>query len=165
MYNEYVVTNRWVFDPARGLKITCKTPQVPDSALRTKPGQFVKVARSRIQDESDSDEDEYGSNENTHAAEISKKAKIVSAPKRKGKQKTVSKAQPKATQSKPTRPPPPKVSKTPKVISLSKPPTKGNSKKSKSMPSAKELPSAKEPLKQVLNNKIYLNYYLCVLYI
>ena len=51
----------------------------------------MKVARSRIQYESNSNEDEYGSNENTHAADISKKKKlkIVSALKRKGKQITV----------------------------------------------------------------------------
>ena len=121
----------------------------------------MKVARSRIQYKSNSNEDEYGSNENTHAADISKnkikkRLKIVSALKRKGNtQITVLKSQSKATQSKPTRLPPPKVYyKTNKVvISLLKPHTKGKKKSKQS----KRMPSAKEPFKQVLNNnKIYI---------
>lgn len=56
LYNEYVIKNRWVYDPARGLKITCKTPQIPDSLLRKKGGQFFKVDRSQKQGYNDSDD-------------------------------------------------------------------------------------------------------------
>ncbi len=100
LYNEYVIKNRWVYDPARGLKITCKTPQIPDSLLRKKGGQFFKVDRSKKQGYNDSDDSGSDSGAEDVVTLVEPSSVPKSFEKRRGSIKVNQKTQAKASKSK-----------------------------------------------------------------
>ncbi len=66
--NEFLIINKWIYDVKRGIPITCKCPQLPDTVLHKRYGKKGNINVQDNIDEDASKDEAFGKHENIRNA-------------------------------------------------------------------------------------------------